>query len=101
MNCLRQGGEGLSIELYVQPNARQDAVLGFFDGRLKVAVKAPAENGRANDAVVRYFAHELDLPRRNLCLASGKKGQRKRLQITGIQSAEVQAWLNGLDIGCH
>ena len=101
MNCLRRGGDGLSIERYVHPNSSRDAAHGFFDGRFKVASKAPAENGRTNDAAIRYFANQRDLPRRNLCLASGKKGRRKRLQINGIQYAEVQAWLNGFDIGYH
>ena len=50
------------IAVRVTPGAREDAVVGWQDDTLQIRVRAPAERGKANDAVCRLIAKALGLP---------------------------------------
>lgn len=80
------GKEGIYINLQVQPNARQPGVRGIHGDRLKVAVSAPANSGRANEATVAAMADLLEVPQRAVSLVAGKTTRRKRVYVGGIDS---------------
>jgi uncharacterized protein YggU (UPF0235/DUF167 family) len=50
-------------------------------------------DGAANDALVRYLAEVLDVPRASIELLSGHSGRRKLLAITGITAAHAERTL--------
>lgn len=50
--------EGLVLPVRAQPRARKAGVLGEQAGALKVAVTAPPEDGRANQALIEALATE-------------------------------------------
>jgi uncharacterized protein (TIGR00251 family) len=85
--CWRATAEGLTLDIKLQPGARRDALLGTVPDteghRLKIAVTAPPEDGRANDAVCALVARALGLPRRNVQLAQGATSRQKRPTVTG------------------
>ena len=52
----REKDGGTLVDVYVTPSAWKSAFLGVRDdGRLKVAVDAPAEGGKANKALLKLF----------------------------------------------
>ena len=53
---LRRTLKGVTVELRVQPGARRTALACSAGGVLKAAVTAPAEEGKANAAVVALLA---------------------------------------------
>ena len=53
---LRRTGAGVTIELRAQPRARRCLLSGAARGALKAAVTAPAEDGKANKAVIELLA---------------------------------------------
>ena len=69
------------IRLHVQPGASRTRIVGEYDDCLKVAVEAPPVDGRANDALLRWFAKRLGVPRSALQIAQGAGGRRKQLSI--------------------
>lgn len=69
------------LSLHVQPGARRDEIVGAHGDRLKVAVRAPAVDGRANDALLDVLADVLTLPRRALHIRSGANARDKRVLI--------------------
>ncbi|MFA5685586.1 MAG: DUF167 domain-containing protein [Lysobacteraceae bacterium] len=69
------------LKLHVQPGAPATAVLGEHDGCLKLAVAAPPIDGRANDAIIKWFAKRLRLPRSALRISAGASGRRKTLLV--------------------
>ena len=56
---------------------------------------APAEGGRANEAVVRLLADAVDVPRRHVALVSGHSAREKVVEVEGIEAAEVERRLAG------
>jgi uncharacterized protein YggU (UPF0235/DUF167 family) len=82
------------LAVRVQPGARRDALLArLADGTWKVAVAAPAREGRANDAVVRLLSGLLGIPRRQVVVARGASARGKWIDIEGLPEAEAHARL--------
>jgi uncharacterized protein (TIGR00251 family) len=69
------------LRLHVQPGASRTAAQGEHDGCLKLAVAAPPVDGKANDAILKWFARQLGVPRAALRIAAGASGRRKTLVV--------------------
>lgn len=93
MITLAQHEDGCVVSVRAQPGARRSGILGTQQGALKVAVTAPAEAGKANQALLEVLREQLGLRRSELELISGHSSRVKRLLIRGRTVAEVQALL--------
>lgn len=85
--------EGLKLHILVSPKARKDEVTGcelLLDDRcgeifvLRVKVRALADKGLANKAVLKVIANWLDVPKTSIDLISGSKARYKTLLIEGL-----------------
>jgi uncharacterized protein (TIGR00251 family) len=83
--------EGCVLPVRAQPNARRAAVLGEQNGALKVAVTAPPEGGRANQALAELVREVLGLRRSQVELLAGPTARDKRFLIRGLGRAELEA----------
>src|SRR3954449_7611248 len=88
--------EGSLLAVRAQPGARKAGVLGEQAGALKVAVTAPPEDGRANQALTEALREALGLKRSQVELAGGAKSRQKVFLIHGLAPAELQARLTTL-----
>jgi uncharacterized protein (TIGR00251 family) len=79
----RRDGEDLVIDLRVQPRASRSVVEGSHDGRLRVKLKAPPVDGRANEALVALLAEIFEVPRSRVRIERGATGRDKRVRIVG------------------
>ncbi len=77
------------LRLHVQPGASRTAVQGEHDGCLKLAVAAPPVDGRANDAIVKWFAKRQGVPRSAVRIAAGASARRKTLLVEADVAPEV------------
>ena len=81
---------GSRFAVRVQPGARRDALLGrLASGEWKLAVSAPPEAGRANEAVLDLLAGLLGIRRQQLGIARGAGSRRKLIELTGMDAAEA------------
>ena len=71
--------------------ARRSGVQGEQNGALKVAVQAPPQDGRANEALVEVLREALGLKRSQVELLGGSTGRDKRFLIRGVTRAELEA----------
>jgi len=81
---LRQEGDTLLVPLQVKPSARKIGVLGVHDGRLKIAVSAAPEKGKANQDVVRLIAKLLGVSRSAIEIRTGATSPKKVVAVTGV-----------------
>jgi uncharacterized protein len=77
------------LRVHVVPNAKVDSVIGMHGSAIKIKVRAPAVEGKANVALVRFLADQLKLPRNAIVLKRGDKSRDKTIQIHGLSKEDV------------
>jgi len=82
------------VRLRVSPGAKSAQVVGRHGEAWKVRVAAPADGGRANEAVVRLLAETLSLSHNAVTLVSGHGARDKIVQLTGLDSAQIEQRLS-------
>ena len=81
--------EGCVLRIRAAPGARCAGILGEQAGALKVAVTAPADEGRANKALLQLLRRELGLKRSQIDILSGETSRDKRLLVRGLASRDL------------
>ena len=87
--------EGAVLPIVAQPSARRNAVLGERAGALRVAVTAPPDKGKANDAIQSVLADFLGWKTAQVSMISGASSRQKRFLIRGISAEELGRRLAG------
>jgi len=82
-----------SINLRVTPSASRDALMGWRGDVLHLRVTAPAQRGKANQAVLRLLAAALGIDRRRLRIVRGATSRQKAVFVDGLDEAEIRARL--------
>jgi uncharacterized protein (TIGR00251 family) len=82
-----------TLRLRVAPGARRPGVVGRHGGAWKLRVSAPAEAGKANDAVLALLAETLDVSRRDLELAAGHSSRDKVVAVRGMTADAAETRL--------
>lgn len=77
------GTDWVGFWIHVTPRARSESVAGCRGDALRVAVKAPPVDGKANRACRALLAESLDVPRAAIDLDPGARGRRKRVRAHG------------------
>src|SRR5262249_42182055 len=81
---------GVTFTVKVHPRARKNAVTGVVGDALKLAMTAPPVEGRANQAVIEFFADLFEIPRSSVTIASGLSRRNKVVRISGVDRASVE-----------
>ncbi len=95
---LRRASDGVTIELRVQPRARRTALECSDEGGLKAAVTAPAEDGKANRAVIDLIAGEWRLAKSTIAVTRGAAARDKVVKLAGEPAelaGRIGQWLKG------
>jgi len=87
----RDGAVVFSVR--VQPRASKDEVAGEMEGALKVRLRAPAVEDRANEALVEFLAQLLKTSRAAVRILSGERSRTKRIEIRGVTRQQILALL--------
>jgi uncharacterized protein (TIGR00251 family) len=72
----------LILNLHVQPKASKDEWSGLHGERLKLRIKAPPIDGKANTHLLKFIAAEFGVSKSACKLLSGESGRDKRVAIT-------------------
>jgi uncharacterized protein len=80
--------DGVQVLVRLSPRARSDRLRGIAatakGGRaIKVSVTAPAQDGRANEALLQLLSQMWRIPRRDLSLAAGAGSRSKIVHVAG------------------
>ena len=69
------------INVKVIPGASKSELVEVREGRLKVRIAAAPEDGKANEELRSFLAKTLELPKKDIVLASGEKSRLKTLRL--------------------
>ncbi|MFH0985919.1 MAG: DUF167 domain-containing protein [Candidatus Omnitrophota bacterium] len=71
----------MKLTIKVKTNAKENAVQEMPGGELRVLVKAPPQEGRANEAVIEALAAHFKVPKSRVAIVGGFKSKTKIVQI--------------------
>ena len=82
----------VAIAVRVTPRAAEDAISGVDEeGALRIRVRAAAEGGAANRALLRLLAAELGVHQADVRLVRGAGARQKVVEVVGMDALAVTA----------
>lgn len=73
--------DGIRLAVQITPNAKKSEVIGLLDDVLKIRLQAQPIEGKANEALIRYIADMLDVPKNAVSITHGHTNKRKMIEI--------------------
>ena len=78
------------LRVHIIPNAKIDKISGEYNRAIKIKLRAPAVDGKANAALRRFLAERLSIPQRAIVLQRGERSRDKVIRIDALSEEEVQ-----------
>jgi uncharacterized protein len=86
---------GVRLRLRIQPRASREEIAGVSGDAIRIRLTAPPVDGTANEALVRFLAALLQVPRSAVELVSGRTGRTKLVTVMGVSVEETVRRLGG------
>ncbi|MHC1570149.1 MAG: DUF167 domain-containing protein [Candidatus Syntropharchaeales archaeon] len=82
--------EGVIIEVYVTPNAKRRGIAyNRWRRGFEVKIDEKAAHGRANDAIIAFFADLFGVERSSVRIVKGFKSKQKRIELKGVRREDI------------
>ncbi len=88
--------KGLSFDVRVRPGAGRSGFAGEHDSALKIDLKAPPEDGKANRELIKIVASALGIKTADVTITSGETSRRKRLSVGGVDRKTLDKFLSDI-----
>lgn len=75
----------LLLSVYIQPNAKETAVVGLYEDKLKIKIAALPVDGKANKFLCDFIAKQFSVPKKNVTILKGESSRHKLLKIDLIR----------------
>jgi uncharacterized protein len=69
-------------------------MIAIQESALKLALTAPPVEGKANQAVIEFFADLFAIPRSSVTIASGETSRNKVIRISGLSRMTAEQRLS-------
>ena len=87
----------MRVRIKVHARARGSRLTGQVGEEWKLEVAAPPVEGKANHAVVEFFAVSLGVPRSAVRIVAGERSSYKLIEIDGITEQQFAELMNHKD----
>jgi len=74
--------EDIILKVYLQPKSSKNKIIGPYRDGIKVKVTAPPVEGKANEALIRFLAKELEISLSQIEILKGRHSREKTLRIS-------------------
>lgn len=94
-SCIQKTLDGtIILDIEVQPKSSRQGIVGYNEwrGKIQVAVKAEAQQGKANHAVCNVLEKIFASP---ISIVSGHTSRSKKVSVSGLDSEEIISILEG------
>ena len=75
---------GAVIRVKVLPRSSKTEIAGKADGVYRIKLTAPPVDGKANKALINFFAKKTGLPKRKFQIVSGEHSRNKTIRIDTV-----------------
>ena len=87
---MHDGKRGAALAIRVTPRASKNEIVEILsDGTLKVHLTAPPVDGQANEALIKFMAEVLGVPRSRIDIVAGATGRDKLISILDVDAETV------------
>lgn len=83
------GSRQAFLRVSVKTRSNEDRVIGWAGQTLKISVKAPPVDGKANDAVCSLLSGSLGISKSVIRIVAGQSSRSKLLSLEGIDPGEL------------
>ena len=83
-----------TLRFHVAPDAKVDSVVGEYGAAIKIKLRAPAVDGKANTALRSLLSKKLKIAERQIVLEYGHKSREKIIRIDGLSDEDVRSRLH-------
>ncbi len=84
---LHDGKAGSAIAVRVTPRASRNKISELLpDGTIKIHIAAPPVDGEANEALIRFLADVLNVPKSRLEIVAGQSGRDKLISVLDMDA---------------
>ena len=87
----------MRVKIKVHARARRSRLAGQAGEEWKLEVGAPPVEGKANRAVVEFFARSLGVPRSAVRIVAGEHSPHKLIEIDGVTEQRFAELMNHKD----
>ena len=87
--AIKETGEGVSLQIRVQPRASRNSIRLASDGLYRISVTSPPVEDAANASVCAYLAKMLGVAKSNVTITSGIHSRIKTVCIANIDKNET------------
>ncbi|NEQ39822.1 MAG: DUF167 domain-containing protein [Okeania sp. SIO3I5] len=70
------------FKVKVKPNSQQQSIKAEADGSLKVCLKSPPVDGKANQELIQLLAKKFNVKKSEITIKSGLFAKNKLIEIT-------------------
>ncbi len=90
MTVLKTPTHVVTFSVKVVPRASKDQIDGKEGDEVKIRLKAPPVDGKANDALVKFLAALLGTSQRQVKIVAGFSSRHKVVRITGVTAKQIE-----------
>lgn len=69
------------IQVYVRPGASSTEIAGEFDGCMKIRIKSPAVDGKANQELIEFLAKLYNVKKSSVQILKGHTSNKKMIIV--------------------
>jgi uncharacterized protein (TIGR00251 family) len=84
---------GVRLRARIQPRASRTECVGLVGHELRIRIAAPPVDGAANDALTRFLAQRLGVPRSRVVVVAGASSRSKVIEVRGIDAEAARGRL--------
>lgn len=89
MPWIKTAKDGVVLSIHLTPRASRDAVDGLHGDALKVKIKAPPVDGKANAYLLAFLAEQLGVAKSSVSLERGETSREKTVLVRGKTETDV------------
>jgi uncharacterized protein len=89
---MHDGKKGAAVAVRVTPRASKNEIVEILsDDTVKVHITAPPVEGEANEALLKYLAEVLGVPKSRLDIVAGVTGRDKIISVIDMDAETLHA----------
>jgi uncharacterized protein len=87
---LHDGKKGAALAVRVTPRASRNEIVEIqSDGTIRIHITAPANEGKANDELIKFLSEILGAPKTHIDIVAGASGRDKLISVLDMDAVEV------------